>query len=367
MDVCHLVNSLSRGGVQTLLLDIVHESPPDVSYTVGYFETGDALVSDLEAAGARVVHFNAVFKFDPRAVWRLVRFLRANRFDIVHAHLLQAQVLARLASRVSDTGAVISTHHNVPREYHPVTHFLEGITRLLDDATVAVSNGVRDAVSSDRYFRAAEWHTIYNGLDVEGFRREVESATPLASTDGLTFLNVARYVPAKSQRDLVAAMDRVVTERPDDQLYIVGDGPLEEELHAAVAEYGLEDSVYVTGPVDDIHGYYATADVFVASSLWEGLPMVMIEAMAAGLPVVATDIPGLREIVVDGEAGRLVPPSSPPALAEAMCSMADADLRDEFGTRGYETVRREFEITENIRKYVELYRDCSGVLGSTEQ
>lgn len=358
MDVCHLVNALSLGGSKTLLLNIIRETGDDVSHTVCYLERDSTLASEFEDAGARVVHFDAAFKFDPRALWRMWQFFRRERFDVLHAHLLQSQILARLARVVGDIDVLLSTHHNVPDDYHPLTHFLEGVTRPLDDKTVAVSDGVREALVNDPYFGAREWHTIYNGIDIETFRREVDAAEPAAEGDPV-YLNVGRYVPAKAQVDLVTAMETVLETCPDAELYIVGSGELEADLEGDVASRGLTDSIHVTGAVPDVHEYYAMADAFVMSSEWEGLPLVLIEAMAAGLPVVATDIPGVGEIVADNETGQFVPPGDPEALAEAMLALRSADRRDTLGQRGYERVRDEFDVTDTAKQYERLYRDAS--------
>lgn len=354
MDVCHLVNALSLGGSKTLLLNIIRETGDEISHTVCYLERDSTLADEFRDAGARVVHFDAAVKFDPRALWRMGRFFRSEEFDVLHAHLLQSQVLARLVRFVGDVDVVVSTHHNVPDDYHPLTHFLEGVTRPLDDITVAVSDGVRNALVDDPYLPARNWQTIYNGIDVESFRDAVGSAERTADSDGPIFLNVGRYVPAKAQIDLIEAMTSVLDEYPDAQLYIVGSGTLEGELTDAVTAHGLDGTVHVTGAVPEIHEYYGLADVFVSSSEWEGLPLVLVEAMAAGLPVVATDIPGVGEIVIDGETGRLVPPGEPAALAEAMVALASSDG---FGQRGYERVRDEFDVTETARQYERLYRN----------
>lgn len=356
MDVCHLVNALSLGGSKTLLLNIIRETSDEMSHTVCYLERDSTLAPEFRAAGARVVHFDAAFKFDPRSIWRMARFFSNEQFDVLHAHLLQSQILARLVRYVGDIDVVMSTHHNVPDDYHPLTHFLEGITRPLDDTTVAVSEGVRKALVDDCYFDARHWETIHNGIDIEEFRTQVAESNRTADGDGPVFLNVGRYVPAKAQRDLIAAMPAVLEELPGAQLYIVGSGELEADLRDAVTANGLEGTVHVTGAVPEIHEYYSMADVFVSSSGWEGLPLVLVEAMAASLPVVATDIPGVREIVEDGETGRLVPPGSPKDLAEAMVA---ASSNDQFGTNGYHRVRDEFDVRETAKRYERLYRGAA--------
>ncbi|WP_436911252.1 glycosyltransferase [Halosimplex marinum] len=373
MEICYLINQLAPGGAPTLLLDLVRRTDPDVSYTVCFVEGDDSLVPDLREAGAEVVDFGASFKFDPRALGRMARFFRRREFDVLHTHLPYSQTLGRLSALLGTIGAVVSTQHNVPENYHPITRTLERTTRPLDDATVAVSAGVERAFrgAAHRYDGTLEdgWCTIYNGVDTDAFGTAVETADPdsLAVTvadDATVYLNVSRYVPAKDQATLVDAMAAVVDREPAAHLFVVGWGSEEESLRERVRRRGLDDDVTVTGRVPSVHPYYALADVFVSSSVFEGLPIAHLEAMAAGLPVVATDIPGVDEVVVDGETGRLVPPESPDALASAMCDLASADRQSEFGRAGRQRVGEEFDIASTVEAHRRLYESLSPSSGS---
>ncbi|WP_394353563.1 glycosyltransferase [Halosimplex rubrum] len=131
---------------------------------------------------------------------------------------------------------------------------------------------------------------------------------------------------------------------------MVGWGPREDRLRDRIRQRGLGDAVTVTGRVPSVHEYYALADVFVSSSVFEGLPIAHLEGMAAGLPIVATDIPGVVEVVVDGETGLLIPPEDPGALASGMCELADATRRTEFGHEGRQRVESKFDIGANVRQ-----------------
>ncbi|WP_235853591.1 glycosyltransferase [Halosimplex salinum] len=365
MEICYLINQLAPGGAPTLLLDIVRRTEdPTISYTVCFVEGDETLADDLEAAGAEVVDFGAAVKFDPRALWRMFRFFRQRTFDVLHAHLPYSQTLGRICAQFSDVDAVLSTQHNVPENYHPVTRRLERWTRPLDDATVAVSEGVERAFRGDshRFDGVLDdgWCTIYNGIDVDAFAESVASAD-LASIDrdataGPVYLNVSRYVSAKAQIDLIDAMATVVEREPTAHLYIVGWGPHEERLRERVRNRNLTDSVTVTGRVLSVHEYYAVADAFVSSSVFEGMPIAHLEAMAAELPVVATDIPGVDEVVVSGETGLLVPSRDPTALSNAMVEVAGEDYGTTLGRAGGKRVRAEFDVEATVSSHLRLYR-----------
>ncbi|WP_435078876.1 glycosyltransferase [Halococcus sp. AFM35] len=368
MHVCFLINQLAPGGAPTLLLDIVQQTDADdIDYTVCFIEGDDDLVPDFRHAGARVVDFGAAFKFDPRALARMARFFAQEEFDILHTNLPYAQTLGRVFGRLGGQ-TVISTQHSVAEHYHPITGLLERLTRPLDARTVAISAGVERSFTGAAHGYEpgmdGKWCTIYNGIDVSGFNERVRNADITALTanygidDGPVFVSVGRYVPAKSQYDLIMAMESVLTTYPDAQLLLVGWGKCEDDLRAAVHERGLAANVTLTGrvPPADIHCHYALADAFVIASQMEGLGIAGLEAMAAELPVVATTVPGLREIVGDGETGLLVPPNDPDALADAMVAVLQADG---YGRRGYERAAEIFDIRTTAAAYRSLYSELT--------
>lgn len=211
-----------------------------------------------------------------------------------------------------------------------------------------------DCLSND-----TQWEVILNGIDVNSFNATVKNADPTPYS-GLGFLTVGRYSSEKAQLDLIRAMSDVTDELPDVELRIVGYGPLEEKLNSAVKRRGLENHVTVTGYRETVDRDLAGADVFVLPSLAEGLPISLIEAMAAGLPVVATDIPGINELVVANETGILVPPRSPEELAAAMISMQDEHRRSTFGQNGFEHAARHFGIDDTAARHIQLYHHIGG-------
>jgi glycosyltransferase involved in cell wall biosynthesis len=370
LDICYLINSLGTGGAERLLVNIVEHAPSDeATFTVAFLERDAELAEPLRAAGAEVVGLDGSFKFDPRAAKRLSDLLRNREFDILHTHHPYSQSVGRTVGTVSGSPVLVSTHHNVPSELHPVTRTLELVTRPLDAATVAVSEGVEHAFTDDSNQYDGDlrgkWCTIHNGIDVVRFRRAVSAAraggieADLDLSDGPVFLNVGRYVDAKAQGDLVEAMGLIKDNLPEGELLIVGWGEREEELRTAVERRGLESSVTVTGKVPTIHEYYALADVFVSSSIREGLPTTHLEAMAARLPIITTDIPGARETVSDGETGIIVPPRRPDRLAAAMRRLADEEQRDRFGTAGYHRAQERFSIERTVEDHLRLYRELT--------
>ncbi|MFC5969864.1 glycosyltransferase [Halomarina salina] len=371
IEVCLLTNHLAPDGAPTLLLEIVTGSDsPDISFTVCSFGGDDELGPAFEEAGATVVDLGSsmsVPQFDPLSIPRALRFFRTAEFDVLHCHMPYSHTVGRVLGAAFGVDTIVSTQHNVPDNYHPVERAGERLTRFLDSTTVAVSEGVENAFTGRSELHepgtTPEWCTIRNGIDVEAFHRKVAAADGSAVRathdldDETVFLNVARYEPQKAQVDLVTAMGRVVESLPDAHLFVVGWGSAEEDIRDEVARLGIGDSVTVTGRVPTVHEYYAAADVFVSSSIFEGLPITHLEAMAAELPIVTTDIPGVREVVLNGETGQRVPIRSPAELAEAMTTVATSDGRDAMGRAGYQRALDAFSIEDTVASHLRLYRD----------
>jgi glycosyltransferase involved in cell wall biosynthesis len=205
---------------------------------------------------------------------------------------------------------------------------------------------------------------VHNSINVDEFRNDLADAANRAARirerfgideDSLVFLNVGRYVPQKNQAKLVKAMKQVVRDRPEAQLFVIGWGELTDDLQATVIEHGLESNVHITGRVDTVEEYYHLANVFVLSSHWEGLSIASIEALAAGLPIVGTDVPGVREVVEHEENGYLVAPDSASALAEAMTALYSESRRARFGDVSGRLVRDRYSIEAMISSYLSLY------------
>lgn len=380
MRVCLLINSLGHGGAETLLLRLVRNAAPEeVTFTVCYLGGSDDLAPEFEAEGVRVVSFGASTdppQFDPTAIPAMVRFFRNEEFDVLHAHLPYAQALGRVVARLFGPGAVVTTKHTLPGNHHPVERLADSLTRPLDDASVAVSTGVEAAYRGEASMYDppvdGRWCTIFNGIDAESFNHLVRTADTAeiedrwsvgngpesaGGRDDPVFLNVGRYVPQKAQSDLVAAMSKVTKTLPDARLFLVGWGELAEQLDRQIREAGLTENVFLTGRSENVHRYYAVADAFVLPSTYEGLPMTLLEAMAAELPVIASDIPGVADVMAAGETGELVAPNAPAELAAAMIALSSPERRAEYGRRGYRRVSTEFAMDSTVDDYLTLYEE----------
>lgn len=362
MEVCYVINDLAPAGAQTAVHDLVGRVVDrDVVVTVCYFEGDTPMADSLADTGAEVIGLRSRGKFDVQAVSRLLGILQRTEFDLVHAHLPYSQVIARLLASVVGDLPVVSTQHGFPDSYHPLTRRLEQWTRWLDNITIANSTAVQSAF--DRGSDRVDWRVIYNGVDVERFADAIDSYEAdairrrLRFDDGPLLLSVGRYESIKGHTTLIDAMADVVPAHPSATLVVVGWGPLRDDLKRRAIDRGVEDHVVLTGrvPTTEMPAYYAAGDAFVLASRSEAFGLSAVEAMAAGLPVVAPDIPGVREVVGTDGHGVLVPPDVSDAFADAILAV----LADHDGQPcGWAQERaNRFAIKRTVDEHLSLYRE----------
>lgn len=305
-----------------------------------------------------------------RSFWQAVRGIRAalagRQVDIIHSHCQFGDVAALLLKRALRAQVVIRTVHN-EREWpkRPLRRLVltNWLYPLAFDAEIGVSQGVVDNLNRrpGARWRKRQAPRIYNSLDFRRFSsvqvdrvgKKIEVGLP---HDATVIGSIGRLVSQKGYSILLEAAQSVLEHFPQVRFVIVGGGPLMEPLKAQARKLGLEGRVIFTGPREDVEELLVMMDLFVSSSLWEGLPTVLLESIAAGVPVVATDVSGSREIIQHGLTGLLVPPNNPVLLSEAIISM----IRDRQGAaamaeRAYSEVRSKFSIEIAAKLHADLY------------
>jgi glycosyltransferase involved in cell wall biosynthesis len=293
----------------------------------------------------------------PRLAAAVAQRVRATAPDLVHSHMVHADVYGSLAAR--RIGApLVSTRHNDDRYLlGPFRHvdraFMRSAARI-----VAISDAVRD-FHIRAGLPAEKLVTIHYGLDEQPMRpSEVTPADAGVPVDAPLLLAIGRLIQQKDHATLLAAFARLRERRADARLAILGWGRLEHETQARANALGLGDSVLLPGRVEP-SAWLERADVFAHSSRWEGFGIVLLEAMLAGLPIVATKVSAVPEIVVDGSTGLLVEPGDPEAMAEAFDRLLDEpDLRHTLGEAGRLRARTEFSVAHMIDRTVAVYEEA---------
>jgi glycosyltransferase involved in cell wall biosynthesis len=355
--VLYVITELDVGGAEKALYELATRLSraawqPEVACLSG---TG-ILGADLRERGIPVHFLHARGAWDVRALWRLRRPIRGA--DIVHSFLYHANMAARLAAVGTGVAAVVCSARVAERS-RPGRRRLDCLTHRLVDAEVCVSAGVRDFLASGG-FPKRKLFVIPNGVDVQRFegrdaafkeRLGIRPDAPLITTIG-------RLHEQKGMAYLLRAASSVLRSHPHCHFLIVGTGPLEGELRAAARALHLADGLTFFGHCDDVPAVLKATDVFVLASLWEGMPNVILEAMAAGLPIVATRVEGTEDLIEHGETGMLVLPRDVPGLASGITRFLDEPERAQrFGAAARERVRSHFSLESMVRRHEALYAD----------
>ncbi len=356
--VTHVVQALELGGLERQVIELVRRTDRRVA-TPKIVCTDSLGGLAALAPGAPLLCIDAHPGFDGRAVLRLARHLRQTRADILHSHNQRAHYLSLVAGRLAGVPVHINTRHG---PYLPVTR--RGILRrrmlaALSDAVVAVSTDVRDAALRVDHIAPAKVHTIFNGTDITATRLTRQQARQAlgVSDDVLVVGAVGRLAAEKDYGTLVAALGQLGTTHPHVMALIIGDGPLLADLTASAQAQGCS-RVRFCGYRQDAVSLLPAFDIFVQPSLREGIALAVIEAMAAGLPVVATSVGGNPEALGGGEAGILIPARDVDALKTAVATLADdSTRRRRFGEAGRARVTRLFSIAATTQAYERLYME----------
>ena len=293
----------------------------------------------------------------PRLARDVIRAVRAEQPDLLHTHLVHADVYGAIAAKRLGL-PVVSTRHNDDR-------YLLGPFRYVDRAfarparrLIAISDAVRMFLERAGH-DPAKLLTIRYGLDeLPSARSEPAPAAAGIPPEAPLALAVGRLIAQKDHATLLRAFARVRSALPEARLAILGAGPLEAETRALAAELGLEDCVTLPGRTD-IRDWLERADLFVHTSRWEGFGIVLLEAMLAGLPVVATRVSAVPEVVVDGETGVLVEAGDVAARAAAVAALlSDPERAAALGAAGRRRAREEFSVARMAERTHEVYEQA---------
>jgi glycosyltransferase involved in cell wall biosynthesis len=314
----------------------------------------------LEAEGVEPVFLGRA-KWDPRAALDLIRLVRAGAVDLLHVSGFKAAMLGRLAARA--TGRAVIVHLHDARPMSPWVRLIQHRLAPGTDAAIVVSEALRPVAETDYGMAPARVQVLYNGVNGEAFARVQEDARARVrrafglADDARVIGIVGRIEPGKGLRPLLEAMPAVRARCPRAVLLVVGDGPIRADCEHRAEQLGIAAAVRFTGFRRDVPELLAAMDVMAAPAVAEeGLGYSVLEAMAAGLPVVATRCGGLVETVVHGETGLLVPKADVPELANALAAI----LTDEATRATFAAAARRrsaaFSVTGHVDQLQALYR-----------
>lgn len=366
--ILQLLSEASFGGTEQVVYDVVIRMNPKSFANDLCFLLGPGPVGNLyKTRGFQVNHLYWHIWKTPVTLLQFYKLLKREHYQIIHAYGFKANLMARVIGKLAGVPQIISgLHSQYPSvKKHRLFFWFDRLTLPLTTYYVAVSRAAVNYLKSQGY-PSFKFRVIYNGIDPTAFTRfngdrySLRKRYKLPTNKVPIIVCVARFRLGKGQETLLAALARLPTQNY--RCLLVGDGPQRQSVEHLAEELNLGDRVKFMGARDhdEIAQILQLADIFVLPSLWEGMPMAIMEAMAAGLPVIATDVGGTGELVVQGETGLLVRAGDVVGLAREIARLLDdPELRRHLGARGRERITREFSLDKTVREYEALYEELA--------
>jgi glycosyltransferase involved in cell wall biosynthesis len=353
------------GGGAKHVYDLISQLQDEFSFSVACPDNGPYF-RKFKDLGVPVfdVPFSVV---SPQSFFQMLRMIKRDSIDLVHVHGRKAGVYGRLACRFAKRSVVYSFHGLHHQKHGAFLRALSiGVERALGkytDRFINVSNSERQACLALGLLKAEQGLVVCNGIDWQPFDSVVVDAKQVKLSlgfepDDIVVGQIAKFDVQKAQDNLAAAIPLVLVQCSQVKFLFVGDGPLRPQIEEQVRRLGVERQVVFTGYREDVAMLLKSLDVVVLPSRWEGLPLVLLEAMACRKPIVATRVTGIVDVVVDGVTGFLVPGAVPAPLAEKIVLLVqDAQLRRELGGHGRKRLEQKFSLQHMVEQTRKVYQD----------
>lgn len=367
--ILHLTSHCTVGGVEMHLLTLLGNLNHDkYDLSLAFFterpDSAKSLVKDFLACGISVFDLHAKSKLDLNAYLRLGKLLKKGDFDILHTHSYRADLSGifwgKLLGRVH---MVVSSVHNTESIYlNPIFSFLARVGSVFQDKIIVISEAVREYLIKNVKIKPQKIKRIYYGLEFPNKQRD-NPTTDVREEYGIdndcpVVGIVARLAPQKGHKYLLEAMPQVIEQIPDVKLLIIGheDKTPKQELETYARALGIANNVIFCGFRDDVTSIMSQLDVLVLPSLWEGFGLVLLEAMAAGKPIVATNVGPIPEVVINGKTGFLVPPKDAHALAgQILKVLQNRDIAQALSEAGKIRFQKHFTVEKMVQQTEEIY------------
>tara|TARA_R110000787_G_scaffold260797_1_gene366037 strand:- start:418 stop:1602 length:1185 start_codon:yes stop_codon:yes gene_type:complete len=375
--VAHIIYALGTGGLENGLINIINRTPPDrYRHVIICLTNADDFANRITLPGVQVIQLHKPAGQNFRVFWDLWKTLRTLRPDVVHTRnlaSLEMQLVTLLMPGIK----------RVHGEHGRDIHDLDGTNKKYNLLRKAMQPFVHRYIAVSRDLLQWLKHTvaipekklrqIYNGVDAGKFSPRQDDtqlgdlAPPgLLPENAVVVGTVGRLAEVKNQQLLIEAVGYLFTKRPilrgTLRLVLVGDGPLKLQLVDRVKQLGLSDVVWFSGDRNDVPVLMQLMDIFILPSLAEGISNTLLEAMASGLPVIATSVGGNVELIEEGVNGRLVPVNNVVAMADALAELVDdPTLRQSMGEKGLALVRTTFNWEKTVADYLAVYDTLLGV------
>jgi glycosyltransferase involved in cell wall biosynthesis len=372
-NILFVIDNLTFGGGERGFLQIIRSlKNKGYNITVASMPGGE-FACQLGAIGVRVKFVNMRSRLNPCIFLQVIKICRQRKIDILHSQGARADFFARIAAKLAKVPIIISTVQMLVEGYdvNPLKRLiyvvLDRFSERFVDRFIVVSESLRETLIEKHRILPEKVVTIYNGIELDEYKPNVKEVRSQESEVRKEFA-LARNVPVigaigrlvwqKGFEYLIEGVPEVLKEYPDARFLIVGDGPLKNKLKFKSKELRVEERIVFTGFRSDIKEILSTIDVLAMPSLLEGLPMVLLEGMAMAKPIIATDIDGISEVLVDEETGLLVPPENPSTLAKAIIRMlSNRDKAKQMGLAARRDVEERFSVETMLKRVNEVYQE----------
>lgn len=372
LHILHLISTSGLFGAERVLLELASQSRRlGMKVTVAALKNSSnpntELADAARGAGLPTLVVPCGGRFDSGVIDILTEQIRRDGVRIIHSHNYKSNYYARRAAALTGVRWIVTNHGRRAGFRLLVYALLDALQVRKASRVVAVSPRIADQLSAMGVNRGRV-SVIDNGVDFKRFENlpEKGEAGRLfgVADDAYVIGTVGALSEEKGHRYLLRALQDIRKSIPDVVCVLVGDGPERTRLEQAAREFGIADAVIFAGKRDDVPSVLPRFDLFVLPSLSEGLPMALLEAQAAKVPVVATSVGAIDTVIQDGVTGLVVPPGAAPALAEAIIrNHAEAEKTRNRALKGYERVKEHYSAENMAREYLELYRGMTGMGG----
>jgi len=364
--IMYVVPTLGLGGTERQLVNIIKGLYGKSEYyiEVSVLYKSGPIAKDLNTLGIKINYINMKSIYDLFGISRLSRIMKNNNFDIVHTFLFDANFIGAISAKLAGVHNIISSRRDTD-VWKTKRHILaERLGAKLSRHIIANSNACREFVIKQEKIDLSKVQVINNGIDLDIFSRK-ENNENLKQELGIhedycVITAVGTLSDKKGQKYFLKAAHKISDDFNKTRFILVGNGPIRSELKKLTIELELSKKIIFTGFRNDIPEILSITDIFCLSSTYESSPNAILEAMAFELPVVATSVGGIPEIVIDQKTGILVPPENHVILADALIKLIkDKDLGNKMGQEGRRIVEKKFNINRMINDYDNLYNQFS--------
>jgi len=362
--VLHIVPMMGPGGAERVAVDIIrglNRERFEAAIISIWHRIGCELEHLLDDLGMQVSYLGKGWGFDVRTYLRLHRELRNYGPDIVHTHLHVLRYALPSLLFLKQTCSLHTVHNLAEREIEPRARFIQRYAFKHGVVPVAVSEEV--AISLKRLYGIQQCRVLPNGIPTHHYAQPKITRNQWRTKEGfcdeqVLFVCVARFAPQKNHALLLKAFAQGPASDTNSHLVLVGDGPLGEQLKEHAKSLGLAGQIHFLGVRTDIPDVLSAMDVFALSSDWEGNPLSVMEAMAAGLPIVSTAVGGVPDLFENGSEGFLVQQGDARGLADCLLSLLrNPETRQTMGAAAARRARREFDVSKMVQEYEQLYEN----------